>query len=49
MSEAAQAAVIQNCKELKLAAVVRGIPRFVARRDGGWAYETCCANCWKPS
>ena len=41
MSDTAQAAVIlEHCKELKLAAVVREYPALCRQaRDGGWAYE----------
>ena len=41
MSDTAQAAVImEHCKELKLAAVVRDYPALCRQaRDGGWAYE----------
>ena len=41
MSDAARTAVIlEHCKELKLAAVVREYPALCRQaRDGGWAYE----------
>jgi hypothetical protein len=41
MSDTAQAAVImEHCKELKLAAVIRDYPALCRQaRDGGWAYE----------
>ena len=41
MSDTVQAAVIlEHCKELKLAAVIRDYPALCRQaRDGGWAYE----------
>jgi DNA replication protein DnaC len=40
MSNAASEAVIQDCRELKLAAVVRDYPGLCRRaRDAGWPYE----------
>jgi len=41
MSDTAQAAVIlEHCKELKLAGVIRDYPALCRQAcDGGWAYE----------